>query len=173
MKRTIVVIALFPFLLLLAASCHKITYEGNTGKIVYTHYDPAININLDENQPNSGWDTIFLDFDRDGSNDMMIYFAFPYDYPAYAHALGTWQLCGDSDDTPVNELNEYQWVQRTHILPTPKYYLRHKEGDGHCYGWIHSYMMYGNDGQHPVTRFYVEAFAYCTCLNYPIQWGER
>ena len=106
MKRTIVVIALFPFLLLLAASCHKITYEGNTGKIVYTHYDPAININLDENQPNSGWDTIFLDFDRDGSNDMMIYFAFPYDYPAYAHALGTWQLCGDSDDTPVNELNE-------------------------------------------------------------------
>ena len=164
---------LISLLLSIIVSCKKVEYEGNTGKIIHKHYDPAININFDKEHPQSGWDTIFLDFDQDGTNDMMIYFAFPYDYPAYAHALDTWQISSNDEDLPVNEWDEYDWIQRTHIYPTPKYYLRHQVGDDYCYGWIHSYMMYGDDGQHPVTRFYFDSFAYCTCPNYPIKWGEK
>ena len=75
-------------LILLLAGCHKVHYEGQTGRIVHTKFDPPININFNEDHPASGWDTIYFDFDDDGIRDMMIYFAYPYLFPA-PRPLGT------------------------------------------------------------------------------------
>lgn len=172
MKRLYPTTLLLVIIFLAMTSCHKVSYDGETGRIIYTHFKPAININFDEDHPATDWDTIFLDFNKDGTDDMMIYFAFPYYYPAYAHGKDSWQLHRTAD-SPVNELNDDHWTNRINLIPGFQCFIRHQTEEGYCYGWLHYYMLYGNEGQHPVTRFYLEDMAYCTCPNYPIKWGEK
>ena len=49
----------------------------------------------------------------------------------------------------------------------------HNTEDGVYYGWLDAYSFLGSDGQERVIRFYLRETSYCTCLNYPLKWGEK
>lgn len=157
--------------MIIMASCHKVEYEGNTGKILHTKFDPIINLNLASNDSSQSRDTAYLDFNKDGQNDMKVFLVESYQY-AVCVTVGDWEICSIIDDTSVNEIPEYEWKKNYSMSPFHKHFVRHKVDEGFCYGWVHTYMLYGNEGQSPVTRFYIEDIAYCTCPNYPIKWGE-
>lgn len=168
-KTTILAVLLLTAII----SCRKVMYEGNTGKIIYTHFKPALNINLDTDHPTS-WKPVFLDLNKDKNNDLRIYFAYPYQ-SASAEALDDWELCRISydDNTPIDQVDYFSWQKGLLLLPGYQYFVRQKVEEDYCYGWIHTYMMNGSEGDHESLHFYIEDVAYCTCPNYPIKWGEK
>ena len=153
MKRHPSTAILLVILLTFATSCHKVEYEGNSGKIIHTHFNPALNLNLDENDP-TNWEPVFLDLNKDNKDDLRIYFAYPYQ-AASAQALDDWELyrAKIDDDNPVNQMDPFSWQKGFVLLPKYQYYVRQKVEEGYCYGWIHTYMINGSEGNHEILHF--------------------
>ena len=164
-------ITLFGFLFLaLFSSCHKVGYNGQTGKILLKEYDPALNINYIMYDGEQYWDTIKLDLDKDNVTDLRI--CFQYNTP-YIIGSKDWEISETVSDQAISDVG---WWSRDY----PVYWgsvkaicVRHTLNDGYCYGWIDAYATRGSEGQVDAIRFYLRETGYCTCLNYPLKWGEK
>ena len=152
-------------------ACHKVSYNGQTGKILHKKHDPALNISYSYADSVQTWDTLCIDLDQDDITDLKVYFE--YDTP-FIQAMENWKICIlSSDDLYIT--NAYWWERGIHV-----YYdfvhpiaVAHNTEDGVYYGWLDAYSFLGSDGQQNVIRFYLRETAYCTCLNYPLKWGEK
>lgn len=156
-------------LVVLFTACHKVEYNGQTGKILHKAYDPAMNINYIMADVEQIWDTIKLDLDEDGATDLKI--CFQYDTP-YIIGSKDWEL-SVTNDLNINNLG---WWNRDYLMywgSVKAICLRHSLDEGYCYGWIDAYATRGSEGQVDAIRIYLRETAYCTCLNYPLQWGEK
>ena len=168
MRRSALVLLILAGLCCLSA-CHKVEYGGQTGKILHKKYDPALNINYIMDDVEQNWDTIKLDFDRDGMNDIKI--CFLYDI-THIIASKDWEI-GVASDNFINLI--YGWG-REYRLPWGSLRpicVRHAVEEGYCYGWLDCYSTLGSEGQVNAIRFYLKEIAYCTCPNYPLKWGEN
>ena len=149
-------------------ACNKVEYNGLTGKILHKKYDPALNINYIMDDVEQNWDTIKLDLDLDGANDIKI--CFFYDITNII-ASKDWEI-GVASDGFINLV--YGWG-RERRLPWGSLMpicVRHAVDEGYCYGWLDCYSTKGSEGQVNAIRFYLRETAYCTCPNYPLKWGE-
>ena len=154
---------------MLISACHKVEYNGQTGKILLKKYDPALNINYIMDDVEQTWDTIRLDLDQDGSTDLKI--CFQFDTP-YIIGSEEWEISVAND----LDICSVSWWSRDY----PVYWggvkaicVRHTLDDGYCYGWIDAYSTIGSEGQVDAIRFYLRETGYCTCIDYPLQWGEK
>ena len=168
MKKIALVLSIVAGLCCLSA-CHKVKYEGQTGKILHKKYNPALNINYIMDDVEQTWDTLKIDFDQDGNLDLKIYFFYE---TAYIIASQNWELSltTDGDISGVNWWNKdyhVYWGRVSTIC------LRHTTDEGPCYGWMDCYSTLGSEGQVNAIRFYLCETAYCTCPNYPLKWGEK
>lgn len=153
------------------SACHKVEYEGQTGKILHEKYNPALNISYNYADSVQTWDTLCIDLDQDKTTDLKIYFE--YDIP-FIQAMKDWQICILSSNNP-NITDAYWWERGIHVFYDsvhPIAVVRNTE-DGVYYGWLDAYSFLGSDGQERVIRFYLRETSYCTCLNYPLKWGEK
>ena len=153
------------------SACHKVKYGGQTGKILHQKYDPALNISYSYADSVQTWDTLCIDLDQDKTTDLKVYFE--YDIP-FIQAMKDWQICILSSDNP-NITDAYWWERGIHVFYDSVHPIAvvHYTEDGVYYGWLDAYSFLGSDGQERVIRFYLREKAYCTCLNYPLKWGEK
>lgn len=154
--------------LVLFSACHKVEYNGQTGKIIHKKYDPALNINYILYDGEQNWDTIRLDMDNDNKTDLKI--CFQFDTP-YIIGSEEWQL-SVCDQT----ISDAIWWSRDYPVYWGNVYaicVRHTLDDGYCYGWIDAYATVGSEGQIDAIRFYLRQTGYCTCPDYPLKWGEK
>lgn len=173
MKKTPLIICII--LLIAFASCRKVDFQGETGKIIYKKYSPPANIN----QPYCDslyQDTLFFDFDEDGNADMTVRFAEAgAEYAAHLKMAEDWLIGNYNDeDYPVGASDN--WTRSKEILPIAYRHIgiAHRiDMDELCYGWLDTYVTIGSDGTTQVLRFYLNESAYCTCPNYPLKWGEK
>lgn len=149
-------------------ACHKVEYNGQTGKILHKQYDPALNINYIMADVEQTWDTLRIDVDRDGNTDLKI--CFQYNTP-YIIGSEDWQLSVIYDDFISNNL--WWWNRDFRVSGLEPICLRHTVDGGYCYGWIDAYSAWGSEGQVDAVRFYLRETAYCTCPDYPLKWGEK
>lgn len=157
------------FCVSLLSACHKVEYDGQTGRIYHKEYNPALNINYILDTEVQTWDTIRIDLDKDNETDMKI--CFQYDTP-YIIALKDWELSVTTDGN-ISSLN--WWSKDYHVFMghITAICLRNNTAEGPCYGWIDCYTNRGSEGQIDAIRFYLREIAYCTCPNYPLKWGEK
>ena len=153
------------------SACHKVEYNGQTGKILHKKYDPALNINYSYSESEQTWDTLRIDLDQDNIPDLKIYFE--YDIP-FIQAMKDWQICILSSDN-LNITDSNWWGKGIHVFYDSLHPIAVVQSteDGSYYGWLDAYSSVGSDGQQNVIRFYLRETAYCTCLNYPLKWGEK
>ena len=155
------------------SACHKVEYGGQTGKILHEKYNPALNINYfqSSNSAEQTWDTLRIDLDQDDNADLKVYFE--YDIP-YIRAMGDWRICILSNDD-LNIADSYWWEKGIHVYYDSFHPIAvvHSTEEGSYYGWLDAYSFVGSDGQQNIIRFYLRETAYCTCLNYPLKWGEK
>ena len=170
MKRVALVLSIVAGLCCLTA-CHKVEYGGQTGKILHKKYDPALNINYSYADSVQTWDTLCMDLDRDDVTDLKVYFE--YDIP-FIQAMNNWQICILSIDN-LNITDSNWWGKGIHVYYDSVHPIAvvHSTEDGSYYGWLDAYSSVGSDGQQNVIRFYLRETGYCTCLNYPLKWGEK
>ena len=150
-------------------ACHKVSYNGQTGKILHKKYDPALNINYIMDDVEQNWDTIKLDLDRDGNQDLKICFFYE---TAYLVASQDWELSLTTD----GDISEVSWWDKDYHLywgHQSTICVRHTTDEGPYYGWMDCYATKGSEGQVDAIRFYLRETAYCTCPNYPLKWGEK
>lgn len=156
-------------LIVLLSACHKVEYNGQTGRILLKAYDPALNINYIMDGGEQHWDTIKLDLNRDNITDLKI--CFQYDTP-YIIGSKDWEI------SVANELDISSvdwWSRDYHVYwgSVKAICVRHTLDEGFCYGWIDAYATRGSEGQVDAIRFYLRETGYCTCPDYPLQWGEK
>ena len=170
MKRFVWVLSIIAGLCCLSA-CHKVEYGGQTGKILHKKYDPALNISYSYADSVQTWDTLRIDLDQDDITDLKVYFE--YDIP-FIQALKDWQICILSKEN-LNITDSNWWGKGIHVFYDSVHPIAvvHSAEEGSYYGWIDAYSFLGSDGQERVIRFYLRETAYCTCLNYPLKWGEK
>lgn len=165
-KLTLGMALLFSVLL---SACHKVEYNGQTGKILLKKYEPALNINYIMDDVEQTWDTIKLDFDQDGATDLKI--CFQFDTP-YIIGSQEWEIsvANDLDICAVS-----WWSRDYHVYwgSVKAICVRHTLDDGYCYGWLDAYATKGSEGQVDAIRFYLRETGYCTCPDYPLKWGEK
>ena len=94
----------------LLSACHKVEYEGQTGRIYHKEYNPALNINYILDTVAQTWDTIRIDLDKDNETDLKI--CFQYDTP-YLIALKDWELSVTTDGN-ISSLN--WWSKDYHVF---------------------------------------------------------
>ena len=170
MRRLAWVLSIVAGLCCLSA-CHKVEYNGQTGKILHKKYDPAQNINYSYSESEQIWDTVRIDLDQDNITDLKVYFE--YDIP-FIQAMKEWQICILSSDN-LNITDSNWWGKGIHVFYDSVHPIAvvHSSDEGSYYGWLDAYSTVGSDGQQSVLRFYLRETAYCTCLNYPLKWGEK
>ena len=170
MKRFVWVLSIVAGLCCLSA-CHKVEYGGQTGKILHKRYDPALNINYSYSESEQTWDTVRIDLDQDNITDLKVYFE--YDIP-FIQAMEDWLICILSSDN-LNITDSNWWGKGIHVFYDSVHPIAvvHSSDEGSYYGWLDAYSTVGSDGQQNVIRFYLRETAYCTCLNYPLKWGEK
>ena len=170
MKRFVWVLSIVAGLCCLSA-CHKVEYGGQTGKILHKKYDPALNINYSYSESEQTWDTVRIDLDQDNITDLKVYFE--YDIP-FIQAMNDWQICILSSDN-LNITDSNWWGKGIHVFYDSVHPIAIVQSteNGSYYGWLDAYSSVGSDGQQNVIRFYLRETAYCTCLNYPLKWGEK
>ena len=170
MKRVTFILSIIAGLCCLSA-CHKVEYNGQTGKILHKKYDPALNINYSYSESEQTWDTLRMDLDQDGITDLKVYFE--YDIP-FIQVMNGWQICILSSDN-LNITDSNWWGKGIHVFYDSFHPIAivHSTEEGSYYGWLDAYSFMGSDGQERVVRFYLRETAYCTCLNYPLKWGEK
>ncbi|MBR5081684.1 MAG: hypothetical protein IKX35_04485 [Bacteroidales bacterium] len=153
------------------SACHKVEYNGQTGKILHKKYDPALNINYSYSESEQTWDTVRIDLDQDNITDLKVYFE--YDIP-FIQAMNDWQICILSSDN-LNITDSNWWGKGIHVFYDSAHPIAVVQSteNGSYYGWLDAYSSVGSDGQQNVIRFYLRETAYCTCLNYPLKWGEK
>lgn len=153
------------------SACHKVEYGGHTGKILHKKYDPALNISYSYANSVQTWDTLCIDLDQDNTSDLKVYFE--YDIPVI-QAMKDWQICILNNDN-LYITDAYWWERGIHVFYDSVHPIAvvHNTDDGVYYGWLDAYSFLGSDGQEKVIRFYLRETAYCTCLNYPLKWGEK
>ncbi len=167
MKKTLFASILLALGVLTA--CHKVNYNGQTGKILHKKHNPALTISYVMDTVAQTWDTLRLDLDQDNTTDLKI--CFQYDTP-YIIGSKDWEL-SVAADVYISEVN---WWSRDYpvywgqVLPIC---IRHTTEEGPCYGWLDCYSTIGSEGQVDAIRFYLRETAYCTCPNYPLKWGEK
>ena len=152
-------------------ACYKVSYNGQTGKILHKKYDPALNISYSYADSVPTWDTLCIDLDQDNETDLKVYF--DYDI-SYIQAMKDWQICMLSSDN-LDITSSCWWERGIHVF-SDSYHpiaVAHSTEKGVCYGWLDAYSFVGSDGQHNVIRFYLRETAYCTCVDYPLKWGEE
>lgn len=169
MKRTLIATLVSIAIFCLMTACHKVSFNGQTGKILHKSYSPALNINYILYDGKQDWDTIRLDLDRDDMTDLKI--CYLYETP-YIIASKDWEL-SVANDLNINEVN--WWNRDFHVNWGQVYALavRHTTDEGYCYGWLDCYSTRGSEGQIDAIRFYLRETAYCTCPDYPLKWGEK
>ena len=168
MRKSALVLSIAVVLCCLSA-CHKVNYEGQTGKILHKKYNPALNINYIMDDVEQHWDTIKLDLDRDNATDIKI--CFFYD-KTYIIGSSDWELSLTTD----GDISGVNWWSRDYQLlwgHLSTISIRHTTDEGPCYGWMDCYSTLGSEGQVNAIRFYLCETAYCTCPNYPLKWGEK
>lgn len=150
-------------------ACRKVEYGGQTGKILYKEYDPALNINYIMDDVEQTWDTIKIDLDRDETPDLKI--CFFYDMTNLITSKD-WEISAIYDGY-ISEVNGWGREYRVNCGRLSPICVRHTVEEGYCYGWLDCYATKGSEGQVDAIRFYLRETAYCTCPNYPLKWGEK
>ncbi|MBQ6770036.1 MAG: hypothetical protein IJP44_03535 [Bacteroidales bacterium] len=166
MKKHIIII-----LLILSAlpACHKVEYNGQSGKILHKRYDPALNINYVMGDVEQTWDTLRFDLDQDGTTDLKI--CFQYETP-YIIASKDWEL-SVANDLYINQVGWWSRDFQVFGGQMNAICVRRTVDNDYCYGWLDAYATQGSEGQVDVIRFYLRETCYCTCPNYPLKWGEK
>lgn len=169
MKKPITIISLL--ILSVLTACHKVEFNGQTGKILHKKYNPALTISYIYDNVEQTWDTLRIDLDQDKETDLKIYFE--YEKP-YIRAMQGWEICKLNDNNPYISLATW-WERGLHVFygSYPAIGLRHQTDEGYYYGWLDCYSTMGSEGQVDAVRFYLRETAYCTCLDYPLQWGQK
>ncbi|WP_373834824.1 hypothetical protein [Bacteroides heparinolyticus] len=171
-RRTALVFAVLTLMASFTA-CHKVSYNGQTGKILHKKYNPALNISYIDSDSVTvqTWDTLYIDLDQDKSTDLKVYFE--YSIP-FIQAMKDWQIC-ILETGNLNITDACWWGQGIHVLYDFVHPIAvvHNAEDGAYYGWLDAYSFLGSDGQQRIIRFYLRETAFCTCINYPLRWGEE
>lgn len=138
--------------------------------IIYTNLEPDTCVTLEE-----GGDTFTLDLNQDGNPDVFFsaYWHSAVGNIANMHVGSNWEFCDSNGGNPLTDTtiinNSLHWShystdlamypERTHFA------FRHQTEDGYHYGWAKIYV-------ESLARVCVSETAYCTILNYPLQWGQ-
>lgn len=176
MKKALLFVGLIS--LVFSFSCNKVNYGGESGRIIHKKCDPMPNINMYPNTGAADSDTLFVDLDKDGISDLKAYFTIPLGYWNDAVRLEMsegWSI-GNSDACYYLNDGNCHWNSYfdIYVFSMNGIGIMHELEEGkNCYGWMKAYINTGSDGQQDILRFYIEEYAYCTCPNYPLKWGEK
>ena len=178
MKKALVLLAIVAFL----ASCSKTQREG----VIYTDFKPDLKIAWDSH------DTIQLDFDQDGVNDLRLYYAYwGHDLMRIQEPLNGFDIRIIQDgETDIYPEDPYAWSHSgdfpwgwwnhydDHFIERPMA-VRKVIDNNVFYGW---YRVYAIDSSYvtnnPYHQFedrqwmYIDKMAFCTIPDYPIAWGQ-
>lgn len=152
------------FALLIMAKTQAQEFE-----IIYTDFDPDLTLVESINSN----DSIVLDIDNDGIDDLKFFFVFyQFTVPVY-QALNGWNLCGVSDSTFLNS-EILQWRESYYLQPYTTYIGMKKVVGTDCYyAWFYTY-----DGQTKTQKgtkaatLFIDRTAYSPLPNYPLQAGQ-
>ena len=160
MKRIVFTI----FAMLLMAST-----KAQEGEIIYTDFDPDLTLRQDTQ------DSILLDIDFDGTNDLKFVLGFDHGFQVpFYHALNGWSIAPVNDSTVLNaDTLPRPWLT-SYEGPYNSYYgLRKIVGTDCYYGWFYTYdgQTKNSKGTRTATLF-IDRMAYCTIPNYPLRAGQ-
>ena len=161
-------------------SCSKAQNEC----VLYRDFKPDLGIAWD---PYLG-DTIHLDFDNDGINDLRFYFA--YWHPRVVmlqEPLNGFDIRAiQEDEIDIYPDDYWSWIHSgfypvvwTYCFSTSHstdFVCRKAVDSSYYYGWYRAYVVDSSyiSGHSPVekARIYVDKMAFCTIPNYKPEWGE-
>ena len=164
MKKTKLILALLALLPFSRAFAQQ-------GDIIYVDFDP-------DWIGQSWYDTLWIDFNEDGERDLLFYWEL--NSAASSTVLhttdGSWTIHAmfGSDTIPpypaLPEIENYWFTSLIFERPTlnssapiQKYAIRHQVGNDYYYGWFKVLS---------VGTVSFDKYAFCTILNYPLDWGQ-
>lgn len=178
MKKTIV----FAMMLMALFSCSKAQNED----VLYRDFKPDLRIAWNSE------DTIHLDFDNDGINDLRFYFDYWHpslcmiQEPLNGFDIRTIQ----EEETDIYPDDYWSW-SHSGAHPTAwtcclasdhptKFVCRKAVDSSFCYGWYRAYVvdssyyvdLHPNHTTVHKAWIYVDKMAFCTIPNYKLEWGE-
>jgi hypothetical protein len=176
MRKTV----LFAMMLMALFSCSKAQNEC----VLYRDFKPDLGIAWD---PYLG-DTIHLDFDNDGINDLRFYFAYwhPRVVMLQEPLKGFDIRAIQEDEIDIYPDDYWSWIHSgfypvvwTYCFSTSHstdFVCRKAVDSNYYYGWYRAYVVDSSyiSGHSPVekARIYVDKMAFCTVPNYKLEWGE-
>ena len=139
------------------------------GEIIYTDFDPDLTLT----QGINSHDSIMLDIDFDGMDDLKFHLVFyHFEYPCI-NALNGWSICHANDSTVLNS-DTLLWWPYIDMGPYTGYFGMKKVVGANCYyAWFYTY-----DGQTKNAKgtkagtLFIDRMAYCTIPNYPLRAGQ-
>ena len=149
----------------LAALLSLVSAIAQEGEIIYTDYEP----NLHVYTPYSFY-SMDVDLDFDSIPDVQLYFN------RLEPAVSDYAILAINDDFEIAQCLEGDvipdleyWAseQSLYFESQSMYAFRQQKGNGYCYGWIRAYCGIGNN-----QGVFLDAFAYCNVVNYPLRWGQ-
>ena len=181
MKKTLFTIV-FAIMFMVLTSCSKAQNET----VFYQDFKPDLKIAW-----NSG-DTISIDFDNDGLNDLRFYFV--YWHPEVCmiqeplNGFDIRAIWEDETDLYPDDYwawihsgaNPTAWTACFDTYHATKFVCRKAVDSGYCYGWYKAYVIdssyYSNATpnmqiMHQKAWIYVDKMAFCTVPNCKIEWG--
>ncbi|MBR0178070.1 MAG: T9SS type A sorting domain-containing protein [Bacteroidales bacterium] len=160
--------------LVLLCQCTKAQNQNNG--ILYTDFNP--DIRLIENYE----DTLGLDFDQDGNEDLLVYFkhfgSVASRFGACVTSNGNWECayCEGIDvlSEPHPDIATFGWSSIEGLMdpdyPNDRYGIRFQDAEGYRYGWI-KMRCYVNQNTRR-NEISIDKMAFCTIPNYPLRWGQ-
>lgn len=166
------------YLLICSLSVFVQCSKAQNYEFYYTDFDP--DIKLIENYQ----DTLGLDFDRDGRNDVLVYYkhfgSVAERYGAMKTTNDNWEIAYcrlvDSISLPHPDIPTFGWgseeslMDPNAIYPNNKYGLRFQKGSDYYYGWLSIYCDYNSTTDK--VEIIVDKMAFCNIPNYPLCWGQ-
>ena len=167
--------------------------------IIYTEFDPPLNIVLNYEHPHPTPNVLELDFDSDGEADHRYYSELEGEFHGwilFEESLNGWE----TRLVYLDENDPYSFDENDTIIPNapngwshnpePAYYYypnnnangiyhetwgMHKVIDGkNYYGWYHGYGTEGREysGGPYLFKVYIDKIAFCTIPDYPLRYGQ-
>lgn len=137
------------------------------GEIIYTDYEPDLHV-----YNSSSHYSMDVDLDFDSIADIQLYFDRPGSASSYYAILAInddFEIAQCSEGDLIPDLEE--WTTERHLDfegQLNSYAFRQQKENGYCYGWIRAYCGIGNN-----QGVFLDAFAYCNVVNYPLRWGQE
>ena len=172
--------------LLLPIQC----YFAQTGSILYTDFNPDLNLVVNYDHPAA--DTIFLDYDSDGQNDHYFYvridvYSWGGDFRLLLKPIDvSWRVCAlplnegdtiscqtDSLFVDASSVRILGWMPCSATYPQEYYNVyyavRKLYDNGYHYAWLKTSVVWKNSNDITLS---IHEMAYCTEPEYPLRVGQ-